>query len=245
MQVPLVDPRARESAPQYPGPLVSARKPTARKLYESIPPSVRWTLFRVLTEGVRHEKNTYGYLDAALTSVSFIPHSASRYNINPQYPLRPAVTVGTSAHEQNVSIGSVGEIFGARGTGREEDMLYPDFLVTKAIPRGLKTPRINRPVVLIEVKTMVEAERTQPPRRPCYNWGNIVNPESAFAVKEGAILPSFLVFGRFYTQLEIASNGVYEARDWQYVFEEFALPDRAPFLYRLCELAVLCWDVDA
>ncbi|KAJ6580255.1 hypothetical protein B0H10DRAFT_905660 [Mycena sp. CBHHK59/15] len=198
MQVPLVDPRA------------------PRKLYESIPPSVRWTLFRVLTEGVRHEKNTYGYLDAALNSVF---HPAQRFQINPQYPLCPAVTVGTSAHEQNVSIGSVGEIFGARGTGREEDMLYPDFLVTKAIPRGLKTPRINRPVVLIEVKTMVEAytqivRKNATAAEALLQLGKYCEPmsESAFAVKEGAILPSFLVFGRFYTQLEIASNGVYEAR---------------------------------
>ncbi|KAJ6547841.1 hypothetical protein B0H10DRAFT_2202715 [Mycena sp. CBHHK59/15] len=168
MQVPLVDPRARESAPQYPGPSALDIVPRPHG-------------------GVRHEKNTYGYLDAALNSVF---HPAQRFQINPQYPLCPAVTVGTSAHEQNVSIGSVGEIFGARGTGREEDMLYPDFLVTKAIPRGLKTPRINRPVVLIEVKTMVEAytqivRKNATAAEALLQLGKYCEPmsESAFAVK--------------------------------------------------------------
>lgn len=58
-----------------------------------------------------------------------------------------------------------------------------------------------------------------------------------------------MVYGKHYTKITVSRDEdgdlYYIADEWQYVFGEFALAEgRAPFLYRLCELAVRHWDYD-
>lgn len=47
---------------------VSAPVPTALALYNQIPPT-QFNLYRVITEGICHEENTYGYFNSALVSI--------------------------------------------------------------------------------------------------------------------------------------------------------------------------------
>ena len=64
-------PNAREQAPVFPPQFVSAplTVPTALALYNQIPAAVQFNLYRVITEGIRHEKNTYGYFNSAFISI--------------------------------------------------------------------------------------------------------------------------------------------------------------------------------
>ena len=55
--------------PNFPDNLPASTPPTALQLYRSIPAAALWGLYRIVTEGVRHEKNTYGYFDAVFNSI--------------------------------------------------------------------------------------------------------------------------------------------------------------------------------
>jgi len=55
--------------PNFPDKLPASTPPTALQLYRSIPPATLWGVYRIVTEGVRHEKNTYGYFDAVFNSI--------------------------------------------------------------------------------------------------------------------------------------------------------------------------------
>jgi len=57
------------------------------------------------------------------------------------------------------------------------------------------------------------------------------------------LITTYQVYGRYYTRITMTNHPtaglIWEAEPWQFVFEQLALADgRAPFLYRLCELAV-------
>ena len=62
-------PNATEVPPPFPQQFVSAPPPTAAVLYATIPPEVQFNLYRVVTEGVRHEENTYGYFNSAFAHI--------------------------------------------------------------------------------------------------------------------------------------------------------------------------------
>ena len=69
MALPIINPNARESAPAFPPQFTSAPLPTALGLFNLIPLAVQFNLYRVITEGVRHEENAYGYFNSAFTSI--------------------------------------------------------------------------------------------------------------------------------------------------------------------------------
>ena len=64
-----IHPDATEVPPPFPQQFRSAPPPTAIDLYDSIPQEVQFNLHRIVTEGVRHEKNTYGYFNAAFAHI--------------------------------------------------------------------------------------------------------------------------------------------------------------------------------
>ena len=60
-----------------------------------------------------------------------------------------------------------------------------------------------------------------------------------------SLLPILFMAG-LYTKVVLINHPqvglIWDVEPWQFIFEEMALPVRAPFLYRLCELAVRHWD---
>jgi len=144
------NPNARERAPGFPPQVAPTPVPTALALYHQIPPAVQFNLHRMITEGIRYEENAYGYFNSVLISI-FSP--TQQFQINPQYPARPAVDVGEGTHGQNISISSTRQIDAARGTGREK-MNYPDFTLTKLLPRQPPTPQIHCNIGVVVIKTL-------------------------------------------------------------------------------------------
>ena len=67
-----INANATPQVPLPPGPLTLEVPPTAQQLYDSISPEVIYNLWRLVTEGVRYEENTYGYFNSAFVSV-FLP----------------------------------------------------------------------------------------------------------------------------------------------------------------------------
>lgn len=51
--------------------------------------------------------------------------------------------------------------------------------------------------------------------------------------------PSYLVCGEYYTKLK--ADGT--ACDWQYVFEHLIPDEIAPFMYEMCALPVIHWNL--
>jgi len=64
-----INPNAREVVPRFPLQFVFAPLPTALALYNQIPSTVQFNLYRVITESIRHEENTYGYFNSAFVSI--------------------------------------------------------------------------------------------------------------------------------------------------------------------------------
>ncbi|KAF5378103.1 hypothetical protein D9615_007569 [Tricholomella constricta] len=166
--------------------------------------------------------------------------------VNTQYPIRPSVEVGQQPHDLSISIGSIGELHAARQTPREKNVKFPDFVFTKAFPRRMQNPRVNMPFGIVEIKTSMHDEADiQGEKVTAYEAMDQINDyttrlsQAAFAVHEldTAIIASYLVYGKYYAKV-VWNGSVYTLTPWQFIMEEMALPDRAPFLYRLCELAV-------
>ena len=80
-----------------------------------------------------------------------------------------------------------------------------------------------------------------------FDYANRIT-SAAFALPEpgSQIVASYIVYGKYYTKVTLfddtRSGKLWDVEPWQFVFEEMALPVRAPLLYRLCELAVRHWD---
>src|SRR5258705_6739333 len=89
---------ATEVLPPFPQQFISAPPPTASFLYSIIPPEVHFNLYRVVTEGVRHEENSYGYFNSAFTKI--FP-SSQRFQVS---GLTGVLIVQLA--DRNVSIGS-------------------------------------------------------------------------------------------------------------------------------------------
>jgi len=246
-----INPNATERPPGFPLQFVSAPVPTAVALYNQIPPAVQFNLHRVITEGIRHEKNSYGYFNSAFVSI-FSP--TQRFQINPQYPARLAVEVELGGHGRNISVGSTGEIHAGRGSGREH-VTFPDFTLTKPVPREHPTPRIHCNIAVFEIKTQSNPEE-QDIEKGNLSVGDAMAQAigyahrltTAFSIPDqnSQYIAAYLVYGRYYTKITMTDQLLYEAEPWQFVFEEFSVAalaeGRAPLLYRLCELAVRHWN---
>lgn len=133
-------------------------------------------------------------------------------------------------------------------------MKYPDFTFSKPIPRIPPSPRVHCHIGVVEIKTV------KPNDRNVENGNSLVweaisqtqeysqrLSESPFAFHNhhSQCIPTFLVFGKYYTRLYLVDTPlgpVWEVDSWLYVFEAMSLPERAPFLYRLCEVAVRHWS---
>lgn len=179
--------------------------------------------------------------------------------------------MGVGRHGQNVSIGSIGEIHAGRGSellvfqytsvytesflaGRE-GVNYPDFTVSKPLPRQPPTPRIHCHIGVIEIKTEDDPE-LQGVERGYFSVEEAVlqiakyarRLSTTFSVQgqNSHCIATYLVYGKYYTRITFHNQGNnFALEDWQFIFEDFALAEgRAPFLYRLCELAVRNWDLD-
>ena len=66
---------------------------------------------------------------------------------------------------------------------------------------------------------------------------------SSLREQKSRFIASYVVYGRYYMRITVTHQEILSQVDpWQFVFEDFALDQgRAPFLYRLCELAVRHW----
>jgi hypothetical protein len=127
--------------------------------------------------------------------------------------------------------------------GRRE-VEYPDFTVSKLLPRQPPTPQVHRIIGIIEIIT-----------EDLYSVGEAVLQavksakllSTTFSVQEqnSLCIAIYVVYGKYYTRITFRDALVFTVDDWQFVFEDFALAEgRAPFLYRLCELAVHNWGLN-
>ena len=131
-------------------------------------------------------------------------------------------------------------------------MRFVDFFITKPFPRPISTPRINNALAVIEIKTALNATEDILKFKASVDDAILQLMDYCDRLSQGAfaltdqtgVIPGYLVFGDCYTQVK-KNNGLWEVEPWQFVFEEMVLNEgRAPFLYRLCELAVTHWVLD-
>lgn len=136
--------------------------------------------------------------------------------------------------------------------GRERGMQYPDFTFTKPIPR---IPPFSLGCIA-EIKTLKPDDKDVENGNATV-WEAIIQTQgysqhlsdSPFAIhnQNSQCIPTFLLFGKYYTHLYLVDTPVgplWEIYPWQHVFEDMLLPERAPFLYRLCDVAVPHWNYD-
>lgn len=136
---------------------------------------------------------------------------------------------------------------------REDGMRFVDFLITKPFPRPISAPRVNNALAVIEIKTALNATKDILKFNASVDDALLQLMDYCDRLSQGAfartdqtrVIPGYLVFGNWYTQVK-KNNGVWEMDPWQFVFEEMVSNEgRAPFLYRLCELAVTHWVLDS
>ena len=140
--------------------------------------------------------------------------------------------------------------------GREQ-VKYPDFTLSKPLPRQPPTPRIHCNIGVVEIKTEpdpevqgVEMDHLSVDEAVLQAIEYARRLTNTFSVTEqnSICIPTCVVYGKYYTSVTVFYQGNalnYESEDWQFVFEDFALAEgRAPFLYRLCELAVRNWNLN-
>jgi len=162
--------------------------------------------------------------------------------------------VDADGHGRGISIGSTGEYHAGRGSGRE-NVTFPDFTLTKPLPCQPPDPRIHFNIAIIEIKTRsnsterdVEKGNLSVAEAVAQAAGYSKRLTTTYSLLEQNSdgIATYVVYGMYYTRVTWVNQGnvlVLQVDRWQYVFEEFALADgRAPFLYRLCELAVRHWD---
>jgi hypothetical protein len=138
---------------------------------------------------------------------------------------------------------------------RENDMKYPDFIFTKPVPRLPPVPRINCLFGVLEIKSSdqdaQDIERgkasVEEAMDQTYEYTErLSHPAYALWQPGSQIVASYIVYGGLYTKVVLTNHPhaglIWDVEPWQFIFEEMALPVRAPFLYRLCELAVRLWD---
>jgi len=133
-------------------------------------------------------------------------------------------------------------------------MKYPDFIFTKPLPRLPPAPRVNCLFGVLEIKTSdedaddIEKGRASVAEALYQTFDyteRLSNPAFAICEPGSQIIASYIVYGRYYTKVILINHPqagiIWRVEPWQFVFEEMAPPNRAPFLYRLCELAVRLW----
>lgn len=138
--------------------------------------------------------------------------------------------------------------------GREGGMQYPDFTFTKPIPRIPPSPRVHCHIGVAEIKTLKPDDKDVENGNATV-WEAILQTQgysqrlsgSPFAIHDqnSQCIATFLVFGKYYTRLYLVDTPIgplWEIDPWQHVFEDMSLPERAPFLYRLCEVAIPYWN---
>jgi hypothetical protein len=138
--------------------------------------------------------------------------------------------------------------------GREQ-VEYPDFTLTKPLPRQPPTPRVHCNIGVIEIKTRSNPQEQHVERGNLSVDDALIQAigyarrlSTSFSLREqnSRFIATYVVYGRYYTRVTVTNQGnalVSQVAPWQFVFEDFALAHgRAPFLYRLCELAVRHWN---
>lgn len=129
-------------------------------------------------------------------------------------------------------------------------MHYPDFMISKPLPRPPQTPRVNCPVAVVEIKNLNLTDNLSlmEALKQTQKYSERLS-ESAFSIKppDSSCIETFLVYGERYSrlrQINTPAGNFWNASPWQFVFEEMALPARAPLLYRLSEIAERHWQYD-
>jgi len=140
--------------------------------------------------------------------------------------------------------------------GREQ-VKYPDFTLTKPLPRQHPTPRIHCNIGIIEIKTLSDPEEKDVEKgnvsvddalEQAVQYAERLSDSPFSRLEQNSLfISTYVVYGRYYTRITMTNHGaaglLWQADPWQFVFEDFALAQgRAPLLYRLCELAVRHWD---
>ena len=182
--------------------------------------------------------------------------------------------MGVGRHGRNISVGSTGEIHAGQGSelfsscvqvfqgaenflaGRERAK-FPDFTVSKPLPRQPPTPRVHCNIGIIEIKTEADADLQGVERDyqsvdeavlQAVEYAELLSTTFSVQEQNSLCIATYVVYGKYYTRITFQYQGdllSHAIEDWQFVFEDFALAEgRAPFLYRLCELAVRNWDLD-
>ena len=111
-------------------------------------------------------------------------------------------------------------------------MNYPDFTLSKPVPRLPPTPRINCNIGIIEIKTQSNSEAQDVERgylsvdeAVLQAVGYARRLTTTFSLQDQNLhsIATYVVYGRFYTRVTMANTLIYEADDWQFVFEDFVL----------------------
>ena len=273
MNIPLSGPADyhRPALPTF-GPLPAGHVPAPGILYQNIAPDSLHNLRHITTDGnVRHEETTYGYYVRPLCQI-FRPERFQARNprcfgaIDSKLTLAPRlirstpfVPVPSVFSTLRLGLGVKTMMTTSRAVslvqtmllvdltisldGHEQEVLYPDFVVSKPVPQPDNRPRFKRFLVVIEIKTNSTCSVVQAIRRLMLYSARLAVMLNAH-VPAGGCFPSYLIYGDTYTSL-VLQNGRLVLRPWQYLFQQQNnVGGQASFLsVEMCELAVRHWNL--
>jgi hypothetical protein len=105
-------------------------------------------------------------------------------------------------------------------------MKFVDFFITKPLPRQVGTPRINSPLLALEIKSKQSATEEIVQQKIVVDNAILQLAEYCETLSSGAFarvgptgfIPAFLVYGQYYSKLQF-NNGLWDAEPFQFVFE--------------------------
>ncbi|KAJ7718752.1 hypothetical protein DFH07DRAFT_784812 [Mycena maculata] len=231
-------------APTFPGPILPDNNPPSTQAIRALAhPFAVWNLYRVMHDNVHFEHTTYGYFNAVLNTI--LPTHRG-YQIEVQYPLRQSI-----GHQYGSSQSSIGGEYRSR-TGRETDIQYPDFMVTKAFPMPLGSPRRKHILTIIEIKIDskdVEAVSEDPPRSTLAGARTQLERYIDRITRIQGIscevpFVAYLVYGRFYQRVVVNTvqpfGGNWDQPEWIFVQPS---PGHTPFLDILSQISATHWTM--
>jgi len=233
--------------PLFPGPILHDNNPpSAQAIRASINPAAVWNLYRVLHDNIHYEHGTYGYWNAVLHEI--LPGNRG-YQVEVQYPLRQSV-----GHQYGSSQSSVGGEYRSRlVTGRETDIQYPDFMITKCFPMPIGSSRRKHVLTIIEIKLDSEdAEALKDPFNGAVAGAQaqleryVTRIAKTQGIRSEFPFVAYLVYGRLYKRVTVSTIQPLKL-DWddaEWIFVQ-ASAGRVPFLDVLAEISTTYWNMVA
>ncbi|KAJ7753446.1 hypothetical protein B0H16DRAFT_1459346 [Mycena metata] len=237
-------------APLFPGPILrDDNPPSAQSIRDLAHPFAVWNLYRAVHDNVHfeHTVTTYGYFNAVLNAI--LPTHRG-YQIEVQYPLRRVLDTNMEALRAPLGENIVAEL-SFPVTGRETNIQYPDFMVTKTFPMPLDSPRRKHILTIIEIKVDskdVEAVSEDPPRSTFAGAQTqleryIDRITRTQGISCEAPFVAYLVYGRFYQRVTVDTvrpfGGSWDEPEWIFVRPS---PEHTPFLDILCQISATHWN---